>query len=192
MFRSDVLLWQEIARLMMEQEKREYKKIRERDHEKEREKEREREREREKLAMERMAMERKRQEGDYRVIIHYHSWSKIRALERNISAAYDFIFYVSVFPLWYKSHKERRNNCRNFGFLFQPHSEDVVRPRTRDESEHQRQRNHNKPARYQTRRDSFFRPTNCSQKPKKCPNISGLFSVSVPDLLSLVQTTMRM
>lgn len=78
MLRSGVLLWQEIARLMMEQEKREYKKIRERDHDREREKEREREREREKLAMERMAMERKRQEGDYRVIFHNHSRFKLK------------------------------------------------------------------------------------------------------------------
>uniref|UniRef100_A0A671YZ11 Coiled-coil domain containing 50a n=1 Tax=Sparus aurata TaxID=8175 RepID=A0A671YZ11_SPAAU len=83
---------EEIARLMMEQEKKEYKKNRERDHEREREKEKERERER--LAMERMAMERRRQEGDYR-----------------------------------------------------PNSEEVVRPRTRDEYDYQRQRNHNKPAR---------------------------------------------
>lgn len=84
MFRSSVLLWQEIARLMMEQEKREYKKVRERDHEREREKEREREREREKLAMERMAMERKRQEGDYRVIFRNHSRFKIIGLWREI------------------------------------------------------------------------------------------------------------
>ncbi|KAM9358357.1 coiled-coil domain-containing protein 50 [Symphorus nematophorus] len=83
---------EEIARLMMEQEKREYRKNREREHEREREKEKERERER--LAMERMAMERRRQEGDYR-----------------------------------------------------PNSEEVVRPRTRDEYENQRQKNHNKPAR---------------------------------------------
>ncbi|KAM8744595.1 coiled-coil domain-containing protein 50 isoform 2-T2 [Acanthopagrus schlegelii] len=83
---------EEIARLMMEQEKREYKKNREREHDREREKEKERERER--LAMERMAMERRRQEGDYR-----------------------------------------------------PSSEEVVRPRTRDEHDYQRQRNHNKPAR---------------------------------------------
>lgn len=53
---------------MMEQEKREYRKNRER--EKEKEREREKERDRERLAMERMAMERKRQEGDYRVIFH--------------------------------------------------------------------------------------------------------------------------
>lgn len=53
-------LWQEIARLMMEQEKREYKKNRER--------EKEKERERERMAMERMAMERKRQEAEHRVI----------------------------------------------------------------------------------------------------------------------------
>lgn len=55
---------------MMEQEKREYRKIREREKEKEREREKEKERERERLAMDRMAMERKRQEGDYRVIFH--------------------------------------------------------------------------------------------------------------------------
>lgn len=53
---------------MMEQEKKEYKKLRER--EKEKEKERERERERERAAMEKMAMERRRHEGDYRVISH--------------------------------------------------------------------------------------------------------------------------
>ncbi|XP_050932954.1 coiled-coil domain-containing protein 50 isoform X2 [Lates calcarifer] len=77
---------EEMARLLMEQEKKEYKKNRER--------EKEKERERERLAMERMAMERRRQETDYR-----------------------------------------------------PTSEEVVRPRTRDEYEYQRQRNHNKPAR---------------------------------------------
>ncbi|XP_062280295.1 coiled-coil domain-containing protein 50 isoform X1 [Scomber scombrus] len=77
---------EEIARLLMEQEKKEYRKNRE--HEKEKERERER------LAMDRMAMERRRPEGDYR-----------------------------------------------------PSSEDVVRPRTREDYEHQRQRNHNKPAR---------------------------------------------
>lgn len=49
-------LWQEIARLMMEQEKKEYKKLREK------------EKERERVAMEKM--ERKRHEGDYRVIFH--------------------------------------------------------------------------------------------------------------------------
>uniref|UniRef100_A0A3P8S6S9 Coiled-coil domain containing 50a n=1 Tax=Amphiprion percula TaxID=161767 RepID=A0A3P8S6S9_AMPPE len=76
---------EEIARLLMEQEKKEYKKNRER--------EKEKERERERLAMERMAMERRRQEGDYR-----------------------------------------------------PNSEEVVRPRTRDEYEYQKQRNHQKPA----------------------------------------------
>ncbi|XP_068563495.1 coiled-coil domain-containing protein 50 isoform X2 [Cebidichthys violaceus] len=77
---------EEIARLLMEQEKKEYRKNRERENEREREKEKEREREKK-------AMERRRQEGDYR-----------------------------------------------------PNSEEVVRPRTRDEYEHQRQRNH-KPAR---------------------------------------------
>lgn len=49
----------------MEQEKKEYKKLRER--EKERQREKEKEREREKLALERLAMERKWQEADYRV-----------------------------------------------------------------------------------------------------------------------------
>ncbi|KAM7387874.1 hypothetical protein PAMP_024085 [Pampus punctatissimus] len=77
---------EEIARLLMEQEKKEYRRNRER--------EKEKERERERLAMERMAMERRRPEGDYR-----------------------------------------------------PNSEEVVRPRTRDDYEYQRQRNHNKPAR---------------------------------------------
>lgn len=48
----------------MEQEKKEYKKLRER------EKEKERERDRERAAMEKMAMERRRHEGDYRVIFH--------------------------------------------------------------------------------------------------------------------------
>lgn len=63
------MLWslgQEIARLIMEQEKKEYKKIRER------EKEKERERDRERAAMEKIAMERRRHEGDYRVI--FHKW----------------------------------------------------------------------------------------------------------------------
>lgn len=83
---------EEIARLLMEQEKKEYKKLRER--EKERQREKEKEREREKLALERLAMERKWQEADYR-----------------------------------------------------PSSEEVVRPRTRDDYEYQRQKNHNKPAR---------------------------------------------
>ncbi|XP_070764532.1 coiled-coil domain-containing protein 50 [Enoplosus armatus] len=50
---------EEIARLMMEQEKKEYRKNRERDNEREREKEKERERER-------MAMERRRPEVDHR------------------------------------------------------------------------------------------------------------------------------
>ncbi|XP_035509421.1 coiled-coil domain-containing protein 50 isoform X1 [Morone saxatilis] len=50
---------EEIARLLMEQEKKEYRKNRERENEREREKEKEREKER-------VAMERRRQEGDYR------------------------------------------------------------------------------------------------------------------------------
>ncbi|XP_041861424.1 coiled-coil domain-containing protein 50 isoform X1 [Melanotaenia boesemani] len=49
---------EEIARHLMEQEKKEYKKIRER--------EKEKERERERLAMERMAMEKRRQEAEFR------------------------------------------------------------------------------------------------------------------------------
>lgn len=56
------LFWslaQEIARLMMEQDKKEYKKIRER--------EKEKEKDRERAAMEKM--ERRRYEGDYRVIL---------------------------------------------------------------------------------------------------------------------------
>lgn len=53
-------LCQEIARLLMEREKKEYRKNREW----------EKEKERERLAMERMAVERRRQEGDYRVIFH--------------------------------------------------------------------------------------------------------------------------
>ncbi|TDH08603.1 hypothetical protein EPR50_G00099330 [Perca flavescens] len=72
---------EEIARLLMEQEKKEYRKEREREKEKG-----------ERLAMDRMAMERRQREGDHR-----------------------------------------------------PNLEEVVRPRTRDEYE--RQRNHNKPAR---------------------------------------------
>ncbi|XP_008328031.1 coiled-coil domain-containing protein 50 isoform X2 [Cynoglossus semilaevis] len=79
---------EEIARLLMEQEKREYKRNREREKEKEREKER--------VAIERMAMERRRPDGDYR-----------------------------------------------------PNPEEVVRPRTRDELEYQRQKNQNKPSRPQ-------------------------------------------
>ena len=85
-----LIVLQEIARLMMEQEKREYKKNREREHEREREKEKERERER--LAMERMAMERRRQEGDYRVIFCNHTHFILCALGWNIFAACDFIF----------------------------------------------------------------------------------------------------
>ncbi|KAK5869876.1 hypothetical protein PBY51_024560 [Eleginops maclovinus] len=80
---------EEIARLLMEQEKKEYRKNRDREKEQDRE-----EKERERLALEKMAYERRRPEGDYR-----------------------------------------------------PSSEEVVRPRTRDEQEHQRQRNHNKPSR---------------------------------------------
>lgn len=49
---------------MMEQEKKEYKKLRER------EKEKERDRDRDRAAMEKMVMERRRHEGDYRVIFH--------------------------------------------------------------------------------------------------------------------------
>ncbi|XP_040895816.1 coiled-coil domain-containing protein 50 isoform X2 [Toxotes jaculatrix] len=49
---------EEMARLLMEQEKKEYRRNRER--------EKEKERERERLAMEKMAMERRRQEGEYR------------------------------------------------------------------------------------------------------------------------------
>ncbi|XP_037325371.2 coiled-coil domain-containing protein 50 isoform X1 [Pungitius pungitius] len=87
---------EEIARLLMEREKKEYRKNRERENEREREKEKERERERERLAMEKKAaLERRRLEGDYR-----------------------------------------------------PSSEEVVRPRTREEHEYQRQRERNhKPAR---------------------------------------------
>ncbi len=73
-----VSLWQEIARLIMEREKMEYRKNRERENEREREKEKERDRER--LAMERMAMERRRQEGDYRVIFRNHAHFRTCAL----------------------------------------------------------------------------------------------------------------
>ncbi|KAM8874155.1 coiled-coil domain-containing protein 50 isoform 4-T4 [Spinachia spinachia] len=55
---------EEIARLLMEREKKEYRKNRDRENEREREKEKERERER--LAMEKKAAERRRLEGDYR------------------------------------------------------------------------------------------------------------------------------
>ncbi|XP_010793420.1 coiled-coil domain-containing protein 50-like [Notothenia coriiceps] len=79
---------EEIARLLMEQEKKEYRKNRDR------EKEQEKDKDRERYAQEKMAYERGRPEGDYR-----------------------------------------------------PSSEEVVRPRTRDEQEHQRQRHHNKPSR---------------------------------------------
>ncbi|XP_026201044.1 coiled-coil domain-containing protein 50 isoform X2 [Anabas testudineus] len=75
---------EEIARLLMEQEKREYRKNRDR----------EKEKERERLAMDKMAMEKRWQEGDNR-----------------------------------------------------PNSDEVVRPRTRDEYEYLRQKNHSKPAR---------------------------------------------
>ncbi|XP_034085762.1 coiled-coil domain-containing protein 50 isoform X2 [Gymnodraco acuticeps] len=79
---------EEIARLLMEQEKKEYRKNRDR------EKEQEKDKDRERYAQEKMAYERGRPAGDYR-----------------------------------------------------PSSEEVVRPRTRDEQEHQRQRHHNKPSR---------------------------------------------
>ncbi|XP_077439789.1 coiled-coil domain-containing protein 50 isoform X2 [Vanacampus margaritifer] len=77
---------EEIARLLMEKEKREYRKHREREKDRE---EKERERDREK-----MAMDKRRPDGDYR-----------------------------------------------------SNSEDVVRPRTRDEPDPQRHRNHQKPSR---------------------------------------------
>ncbi|XP_029286080.1 coiled-coil domain-containing protein 50 isoform X3 [Cottoperca gobio] len=51
---------EEIARLMMEREKKEYRKNRDRENERDREKEKER------LAQEKMAVERRRPEGDYR------------------------------------------------------------------------------------------------------------------------------
>lgn len=91
---SDVSLWQEIARLMMEQEKKEYRKNRERENEREREKEKERERER--LAMERMAMERRRQERDYRVIILNHAHLKYVLWGEIFLAACDFILYECI------------------------------------------------------------------------------------------------
>ncbi|MEQ2287933.1 hypothetical protein AMECASPLE_017845, partial [Ameca splendens] len=78
---------EEIARLLMEKEKKEYRRNRER--------EKEKEKERERLAMEKIAMERKRHEGNY-----------------------------------------------------MSSSEEVVRPRTRDEYDYHRQRNNNnRPAR---------------------------------------------
>ncbi|XP_077389302.1 coiled-coil domain-containing protein 50 isoform X2 [Festucalex cinctus] len=54
---------EEIARLLMDKEKREYRKHREREKDRE---EKERERDRERLAMEKMAMDKKRADGDYR------------------------------------------------------------------------------------------------------------------------------
>ncbi|XP_037104765.1 coiled-coil domain-containing protein 50 isoform X3 [Syngnathus acus] len=54
---------EEIARLLMEQEKKEYRKHREREKDRE---EKEREREKERLAMEKMAVDRRRAEGDSR------------------------------------------------------------------------------------------------------------------------------
>ncbi|KAF7202335.1 transcript variant X2 [Nothobranchius furzeri] len=77
---------EELARRMMERDKKEYRKNRER--------EKEKEKERERMAMERMAVNRRRPEGNYR-----------------------------------------------------PNSEEVVRPRTRDEYEYHRQRNGNNSAR---------------------------------------------
>lgn len=68
-----VHVMQEIARLLMEQEKKEYRKNRERENEREREKEKERERER-------AAMERRRPDGDYRVIYPNHTHFKTCAL----------------------------------------------------------------------------------------------------------------
>lgn len=67
---------------MMEQEKKEYKKLRER--------EKERERDRERAAMEKMAMERRRHEGDYRVIFHEQR-DFLRALwGENVCAGFEF------------------------------------------------------------------------------------------------------
>lgn len=56
---------------------------------------------------------------------------------------------------------------------FQPISEEVVRPRTRDEYEHQRQRNHNKPARYRIR--YFVRPDISSQSRSRNSITSFIF-----------------
>lgn len=60
---------------------------------------------------------------------------------------------------------------------FQPHSEDIVRPRTRDDYEHQRQRNHNKPARYKTLRDWMLRP-NISSHEVETSKMSLIFLFS--------------
>lgn len=72
---------------MMDQEKREYKKNRER----EKEKERERERERERTAMERMAMERKRQEAEHKVTLPHDLspslWIKVRGNNSSAGSA---------------------------------------------------------------------------------------------------------
>lgn len=68
--------------------------------------------------------------------------------------------------------------------VFQANSDEIVRPRTRDEYDHQRQRNPHKPARYKvrfkTRRFQVF-----EQNLLKFPLV-------VAGLLSLVHMTMRM
>ncbi|XP_061682360.1 coiled-coil domain-containing protein 50 isoform X2 [Syngnathoides biaculeatus] len=84
---------EEMARLLMEQEKKEYRKHREREKERERGREEKvREKDRERSTMEKMALEKRRPEGDHR-----------------------------------------------------SNSDDVVRPRTREDHDQQRHRNHHKP-----------------------------------------------
>lgn len=144
---------------MMEQEKKEYRKNRERENEREREKEKERERER--LAMERMAMERRRQDRDYRVTFHNHALRNMccSALGAKCFCSLRLFLHQTLFPLWRWS--------RNFLFSLQLNPEEVVRPRTRDEYENQRQRNHNKPARYKTLQE-FFLQAKYLHPVKKC------------------------
>lgn len=101
----------------MEREKKEYRKNREW----------EKEKERERLAMERMAVERRRQEGDSRVIFH------------------DCIFLTCLLFPYKLFFLCGTRTIISVGF--QPNSEDVVRPRTREEYEYQRQKNY-KPPRY--------------------------------------------
>lgn len=71
---------------------------------------------------------------------------KMCALGRNIFAAN---FYKKCF---FSHCGTRATILGNILFVyFQPNSEEVVRPRTREEYEYLRQKDHNKPARYKTR-----------------------------------------
>lgn len=75
---------------MMEQEKREYKKNRER--------EKEKERERERVAMDRMAMERKRQEAEHRVIFRNDYGTFL--LPHDFISALDKVSFKEEWFLW--------------------------------------------------------------------------------------------